>query len=228
MMRNNPLTRGLNYLLILIMILGCSYPLFAQQSDQHPFEEEIEAFEQADQQNPPPEGAILFVGSSSIRMWKSLQEDFPNKKVINRGFGGSQFTDLLYYDDRIVIPYKPRQIFVYEGDNDINAGVSPQKVFEDFKTFVGRVNKKLPDTEIVFISIKPSPSRIDVFDEMKEANRMIETYTEETENVSYVDIFNPMLDDEGSIRSDIFIEDNLHMNDKGYDIWQRVIRPYLD
>ncbi len=227
-MRNNIPSRSLKTLLFLIMILGSTYPLLAQQSDQHPFEEEIEAFEQADRQDPPPKDAILFVGSSSIRMWKSLQEDFPEKKVINRGFGGSQFTDLLYYDDRIVFPYKPRQIFVYEGDNDINAGVSPQEVFDNFKTFVGRVNQKLPDTEIVFISIKPSPSRIDVFDEMKKANRMIKTYTEETKNVRYVDIFNPMLDDNGNIRPDIFIEDNLHMNDKGYDIWQRVIGPYLD
>lgn len=199
----------------------------AQQND-HPFESEIKAYEQADAKQMPPENGILFVGSSSIRMWKSLEEHFPNKVVINRGFGGSTFTDLLHYMDRIVLPYKPQQIFVYEGDNDTFAGVRGSQIFDQFKIFTQRVHKTLPETEIIFISIKPSPSRSNIFNEMHRVNMLIKSYALLHPDVGYVDVFNPMLNASGGIRSDIFMEDNLHMNDKGYDLWQKVIRPYLD
>lgn len=212
---------------IMLLFLSTSTPLLAQQTT-NPFEAEIKAFESADAQRMPPKDAILFVGSSSIRMWQSLEEDFADKAVINRGFGGSQFSDLLHYMDRIVIPYEPRQIFVYEGDNDVFAGVAPDTVLHHFKLFVSRIEEEFPDTEVLFISIKPSPSRINVFNEMKEANRLIKNYADRHVGVEYVDVFNPMLTDSGDIRSDIFIDDNLHMNAKGYDIWEEVIGPYLN
>jgi lysophospholipase L1-like esterase len=220
--------------LMLLMLYLCFSPslltdLRAQEADTtHAFENEIIAFEQSDKQNPPPENAILFTGSSSVRMWKSLQDDYPNYQVFNRGFGGSQFGDLLQYMDRIVLPYQPRKIFVYEGDNDVNAGVAPAQILEDFETFVSRIKQALPETEIVFISIKPSPSRAGVFDKMKEANGLIRNYAQHTAAVAYADVFNPMLDQQNNIRTDLFLEDELHMNAKGYDIWERAIRPYLD
>src|SRR5699024_2883120 len=215
-----------------LYFLALSLVASAQQSAVHtasqPFAEQIEAFKKADRQKMPPKDAILFVGSSSIRQWTTLKEDFSNKEVMNRGFGGSQFSDLLRYDDQIVYPYKPRQIFIYEGDNDLNAGNSPEQVLQDFKAFVKRSRERLPETELVFISIKPSPSRIDLFEEMKEANQLIKAYSKETQNVRYADIFHAMLDEDGEIRADIFTEDMLHLNAKGYDLWERIIRPYLD
>lgn len=213
--------------ILTFLVFFAAVPASAQQNNR-PFEAEIEAFEQADAERMPPADGILFVGSSSIRMWKSLEEDFPEKNVINRGFGGSTFADLLFYFDRVVLPYKPRQIFVYEGDNDTWAGVGISKIFEQFTTFVHRVHQQMPETEIVFISIKPSPSRKKVFDEMHRANMLIKSYALLHDKVQYADVFHPMLTETGAIKSDIFIEDNLHMNAKGYDIWQEVIRPYLD
>lgn len=222
----------LNRLFLSISILTLLFfysttPLAAQQNTNQ-FESEIEAFEKADAQQMPPENAILFVGSSSIRMWHSLGSDFPDKEVINRGFGGSQFSDLLFYMDRIVIPYEPRQIFVYEGDNDVYADLTPETILDDFKLFVSRVKDELPQTEVLFISIKPSPSRKNVFSEMKEANKLIKNYAESTPDVTYVDVFKPMLTESGDIRSDIFLGDNLHLNEKGYEIWKETILPYLN
>ncbi|HLR26964.1 MAG TPA: GDSL-type esterase/lipase family protein [Fodinibius sp.] len=216
------------FLYFLALSLVASAQQSAVDTASQPFAEEIEAFKKADRQKMPPKDAILFVGSSSIRQWTTLKEDFSNKEVINRGFGGSQFSDLLRYDDQIVYPYKPRQIFIYEGDNDLNAGNSPEQVLQDFKAFVKRSRERLPETELVFISIKPSPSRIDLFEEMKEANQLIKAYSKETQNIRYADIFHAMLDEDGEIRTDIFTEDMLHLNAKGYDLWERIIRPYLD
>src|SRR5699024_7674777 len=157
-----------------------------------------------------------------------VRENLTNKQSIKRGFGWSKFSDLLRQCDHIVYHYKPRQIFIYEGDNDLNAGNSPEQVLQDFKAFVKRSRERLPETELVFISIKPSPSRIDLFEEMKEANQLIKAYSKETQNVRYADIFHAMLDEDGEIRADIFTEDMLHLNAKGYDLWERIIRPYLD
>lgn len=226
---NSPCPTLIFCLLLLLaanVLTGSAYGQDPQ--NVNPFEAEIAAFEQADRQNPPPSHAILFVGSSSIRMWKSLENDYPGYAVINRGFGGSQFSDLLHFTDRIVLPYQPRQIFVYEGDNDINAGVTPGTVLQRFKTFVGRVQEQLPDTEIVFISIKPSPARRNVFGQMNSANMLVKSYALLTDGVRYADVFNPMLNGRGQIRGELFIEDELHMNARGYDVWERVIRPYLD
>jgi len=217
--------------LCFIFVQLVSLPAAAQQSSDSSslaFEDEIEAFERADRQQMPPEDAILFVGSSSIKKWTTLKQDFPQKEIINRGFGGSQFSDLLEYANRIVYPYKPRQIFVYEGDNDLYAGNSPQQVLEDFQTFVSQTKHKLPQTSIVFISIKPSIARNDLLDKMAKANKLIQTYIQNIEQVQYVDIFTKMLDKDGKVRSDMLSKDNLHMNAKGYEMWRNAIRPYLN
>src|SRR5437868_9345724 len=145
-------------LLITFCLVICISFARAQQSPApaNKWEAAIRKFEESDRQSPPAKVAVLFIGSSSIQMWKSLAEDFPQTKVINRGFGGSEVADSTYYVDRIVVPYQPRMVVLYAGDNDLASGKTPQKVFEDYKEFVNRVKARLPKARIAFISIKPS------------------------------------------------------------------------
>ncbi|HEX3997726.1 MAG TPA: SGNH/GDSL hydrolase family protein [Pirellulales bacterium] len=192
------------------------------------WEREIRAFEAADKKSPPPQGAVLFIGSSSIRMWKTLAQDFPDYKVINRGFGGSELADSVYYADRIVIPYKPRLIVLFAGTNDINAGKSPQTVFDDFKAFVARVRGALPDTRIAYLSISPAPSRWSQADKQKEANRLIRDYiATEKKNLDYIDLWDQFLGPDGKPREDLFLLDRLHNNAAGYKIRAAAVRPHL-
>ncbi|HKJ68839.1 MAG TPA: SGNH/GDSL hydrolase family protein [bacterium] len=191
------------------------------------WESAIQAFEAQDEQNPPPEGAVLFAGSSSIRGWESLQQDFPFVQVIQRGFGGSEMEDLLYYADRIVLPYKPAVIIVYEGDNDIANGKSPDRVFADFRRFVEKVHAALPDTRIGYIAIKPSFARWNLIEEMAEANQMIREFTLWRSNLEYIDIFSSMLGLDGKPRKELLIEDGLHLTPAGYHLWTEMVTPYL-
>ena len=191
------------------------------------WEPEIQAFEASDRTNPPPQGAILFVGSSSIRMWKTLAEDFKGIPVINRGFGGSQMEDSVYFAARIVLLYRPKQIFVYAGDNDLANGKTPEQILTDFKALVSRVEQRLPETRIAYIAIKPSPSRWKLAGKMREANRLIAAFTRTDRRLVFVDVFTPMLDDKGEPREDLFVGDKLHLNKKGYDLWTSLIRPML-
>lgn len=191
------------------------------------WESAISGFEKMDQQSPPPKDAVLFLGSSSIRMWKDLATDFPDYKVINRGFGGSCIADSTRYIDRIVVPYHPRKVILYAGDNDVAAGHTAQQVFEDYKEFVRQVRGKLPGVPIGYISIKPSPSRIARLEAMREANELIRKYAERNKDLVYIDIFNPMLGQDGKPRPELFLKDNLHMNRQGYDLWKQIVAPYL-
>jgi len=192
-----------------------------------PFENEIRAFELADQKQAPPQHAYLFIGSSSIRKWTTLAQDFPSAKVINRGFGGSQIADSTRYADRIVIPYHPDSIFFYAGDNDLAAGKSPPQVLADFDAFLQKVRPALPECDIYFISIKPSPSRAGIIEKGREANRLIEKYIQGKPHLAYVDVFTPMLGPDGKPPADLFVADMLHMNAKGYAIWVRVMAPLV-
>jgi lysophospholipase L1-like esterase len=195
----------------------------------HPFEKDIEAFEAADKKSPPPQGAVLFIGSSSIRMWKTLATDFPDQKVINRGFGGSELADSVYFADRIVIPYKPRLIVLFAGTNDINAGKSPQTVFADFKAFVAHVRAALPNTRIAYLSISPAPIRWSQADKQKEANRRIKDYiASEKNNLDYIDLWDQFLGPDGKPREDLFLHDRLHNNAAGYKIRAAAVRPHLE
>ncbi|HXT38557.1 MAG TPA: SGNH/GDSL hydrolase family protein [Candidatus Angelobacter sp.] len=191
------------------------------------WESEIRAFEAADRTSPPPTGAVLFIGSSSIRLWKSLAQDFPGFKVLNRGFGGSQIADSTAFADRIVLPYKPKVIVLYAGDNDIAAGRSPEQVLADFKAFVNKVRGGLPRARIVFLSIKPSPSRWQFVEKIRAANNLVENFCNHEKRLAYIDVFNPMLGRDGSPRAELFGEDKLHMNAKGYALWTSIIRPRL-
>ena len=192
-----------------------------------PFEKEIRAFEAADKDHPPPNNAVLFIGSSSIRLWDTLAKDFPDVPVINRGFGGSQVADSVRYADRIAIPYRPRMIVMYAGDNDIAAGKSPAQVRDDFRAFVEMVHAALPDVPVVYLSIKPSLARWKLVEPIKEANRLIEEYAKQTKHVKYVDVFTPMLTKEGTPRKELFREDGLHLNRKGYELLASILTPIV-
>jgi lysophospholipase L1-like esterase len=193
-----------------------------------PFAAEINAFADADHDEPPPKDAILFVGSSSIRLWKTLAQDFPQHRVINRGFGGSQIIHSVKYADRIVIPYQPRQIVMYAGGNDINAGKSAEEVLRDFQAFVKKVRKILPDVKISYISIAPNPARWSQVGRVRQANNLIRNYARYDGRIEFIDVFPHMLGKDGQPRPDIFVADRLHMNAKGYELWQGIVGAHLD
>jgi gluconolactonase len=194
--------------------------------DPRRFEKEIKAFEASDCTNIPPQGGIVFVGSSSIRKWTSVAKDFPECHVLNRGFGGSQLADSVYYADRIVIPYKPKTVVLFAGSNDINFGLTPEEVRANFQAFVKKIKAALPSTEIIFLSISTSPSRWTEFDRVQKANQLIQAEIKSTPNVRYVDVVSGMLEN-GKPNPTIYSPDRLHMNPKGYAIWTAILRPYL-
>jgi lysophospholipase L1-like esterase len=196
--------------------------------DPSRWEKDMEAFEAADRKNPPPPNGLLFIGSSSIRLWKSLAQDFPDHRVINRGFGGSQLMDSIHFMDRIVVPYRPAQIVIYAGANDINAGKSPEEVFADYKQFVAKVHGALPETRIAFISIAPNPARWEQVEKIREANRLVEQHTRSDPRLGYIDAFSAMLGTDGLPKPEIFVEDRLHMNGEGYRIWTRLVRKAVE
>ena len=187
------------------------------------WEKDIAAFEAQDRTNPPPKNAVLFIGSSSIRLWKTLAQDLPELKVINRGFGGSQIADSVLFVDRIVVPYRPERIVMYAGGNDINAGKTPEQVASDFKEFVAKVHRELPETRIAYISIAPNPARWAQVERVKRANELIREFTGTDKRLSFIDVFPHMLGEDAKPRPEIFVEDRLHMNEKGYEIWKRVV-----
>ena len=207
-------------------LIGCQTLKTAEPLSPERFEDDILKFEELDRESFPPKNAILFVGSSSIRGWDE-KHSFPKLKTINRGFGGSQMEDCLYYMDRIVLPYQPKTIVLYEGDNDINKKKPPRRVYEDYLEFVKRVHEQLPRTKIIFIAIKPSIKRWNLVDKMREANRLIREYTRRDERLVYLDIDTPMIGEDGKPKSDIFKEDGLHLSEKGYEIWAKVLKPHL-
>jgi lysophospholipase L1-like esterase len=207
---------------LLLHVLGA-----AGQIQTNRFDAEIAAFEARDRTNPPPKNAILFIGSSSIRMWKTLTQDFPEHKVINRGFGGSEIADSVYFTDRIVVPYRPKMIVMYAGGNDINGGKSPERVAADFKEFVEKIHTKLPGTRIAYVSIAPNPARWSQVDRVRRANELIREFTTSDPKLTFIDVFPHMLGDDAQPRPEIFLEDRLHMNEKGYAIWTRIIGPML-
>ncbi|HEY0333803.1 MAG TPA: SGNH/GDSL hydrolase family protein [Stenotrophomonas sp.] len=202
-------------------------PRVPDQVSNPAWEEDMQRFAALDAKQPPPRHGVLFVGSSSIRMWESLAADFPGQPVINRGFGGSEVRDSTWYADRIVLPYAPRLVLFYAGDNDLANGRSPQQVRDDFVGFVTRVRRELPDTRIAFISIKPSPSRAQLLPKIAEANALVRDSARGLPAVDYLDVYTPMLGADGQPRPELFREDRLHMTPAGYAIWRQVVAPEL-
>ncbi len=204
-----------------------SFFIFFSARAQDPLRFADQIDEMLQKEGTPPRAPIIFVGSSSVRMWKTLSEDFPGLPVINRGFGGSQMSDLLYYLNRLVIKDRPRQVFIYEGDNDISAGKSMKEILRDFKKGIKRLHHNLPNTEIVLISPKPSIARWNLKAEYEALNARLEKMTKRKEYLIFADVWEPMLGNDGKPLPDIFIEDNLHMNAKGYEIWKGVMGRYV-
>lgn len=201
----------------------CSLLLISQvvadDAVPHRFEKDIQALEKKIQSGQTPSGAVLFVGSSSIRLWK-LEQSFPGKTLVNHGFGGSELADSVHFFDRIVTPVKPKTIVVYAGDNDISKGATAERVLSDFQQLVGRTRKSLPaETTVVFISIKPSLKRWALAEEMTKANQQIAAWCQQQRGVRFVDVWQPMLNAQGLPQPGLFVKDGLHLNDDGYKIW---------
>jgi lysophospholipase L1-like esterase len=214
------------------LFFGCAF-LFSlsvlhAQSDCPPFWKDIQAFKKADSAQQPAKNAILFVGSSSFTNWKDVQDYFPGYTIINRGFGGSQLTDVIRYAYDIVLPYAPKQVVIYCGENDLAAAtMTAEEVVLRFKTLFGMIRQNLPKATIDFISLKPSPSRQSRFAEFRKANAQIKAFLAKQSNTAFIDVFTAMLDKNGQPKAGIFLEDKLHMKPEGYRIWQSIIQPYL-
>jgi lysophospholipase L1-like esterase len=199
----------------------------AVAASAEPFADEIASFAAADKVAMPPANGVLFVGSSTIRMWPSLNSDFAGVPLIQRGFGGSELNDVVHYANRIVIPYKPRLIVLYAGDNDLAVAKTPAKVFNEYKEFVQVVERALPDTRIAFVSIKPSIARWALIDQIRSANSMVKNFMSSDPRLLYVDTFTAMLGPDGKPRKELFIEDGLHMSAAGYALWRDILNPIV-
>jgi lysophospholipase L1-like esterase len=191
------------------------------------WEESLAAFAAADLKNAPSPGSVLFVGSSSIRLWDNLEEQFEDARVLKRGFGGSRLTDCVKHLDRLVITYQPRLVMLYAGDNDLAEGGSPEEVLERVKAFADGVHGRLPETQVTFISIKPSPARRALIHKARAANELVRAYAETHPRVDYIDVFTPMLAADGAPRAELFRKDALHLNDQGYALWRKIISPFV-
>lgn len=212
---------------LIAFFLALPATLLAQVYNTKTFEKNIKAFDERDSIENVHPGANLFVGSSSITKWTDIANYFPDSYVINRGFGGSMFEDLLYYADRVIMPYKPAKIFIYEGDNDIAKGIDTETLIKQASTLRKRIAKAFPKVPVVFISVKPSVARWDLKDKYVAFNQALKKYAEQQKLTAFVDVWTPMLDANGEVFKDIFLNDNLHMKPNGYQIWQKALQPFL-
>jgi len=219
-----------------VSLCAFSWPLnsFAESKDAarpktgpQRFESEIAAFESADHKNAIPKDPILFVGSSTIRLWQTA-DAFPGLPVINRGFGGSTIADMYHFADRIVFKYNPRVIVFYSGDNDIAAGRAPDDVFNAFRVFASKVQERLPETQLIFLSIKPSIARWKMWSKMEDVNARVKELASENKQISYIDTAPALLGADGQPQKDLFRDDGLHMSEKGYAAWNALLLPVLN
>ncbi len=214
--------------LVFVTVLCLSSEAYADSPDPNPerFSKDINTFAVWDSKNTFPENAILFVGSSSVLFWPTATA-FPGKPIINRGFGGSEISDVIYFYDQVIKPYAPTKIFLYAGDNDVGHGKMADQVFEDYKELVTIVQSDFPKVDLIYISIKPSKLRWGKWPQMVEANRLVREYSESHPNLGYADLAAPLLDAAGNLR-DVFVDDGLHLNERGYFLWQQALAPHLD
>lgn len=212
---------------LLFFLLFVSIFSIAQSSPA--FWQEIAAFKKKDSVQAAPSNAILFVGSSSFALWKGINNYFPGYTIINRGFGGSTLPDVIRYTYDIILPYQPKQVVIYCGENDLASAdsVTAVEAYNRFRTLFGMIRTNLPKSNIAFVSMKPSPSRASIQGKMKATNGLIKTFLATESNTYFIDIYDAMLDTNGQMREELFIKDRLHMNPDGYAIWQKIITPYL-
>lgn len=224
------LTRLYHFLLTcsLVVLVGCETipPNSLATHNSSRWEKDIAAFEAQDLTNRPPAGCIVFTGSSSIRLWKSLASDFPGMQTVNRGFGGSELADLVHYAPRIIAPYQPRQVVVYSGGNDINAGKSPETVFADFVAVVGAIRKAAPSAKVAYISSGPNPARWKQVASVQKLNGLISAYCERHGH-DFIHVAPLMLGADGLPKPGIYATDRLHLNANGYAIWRSAVVPHL-
>jgi lysophospholipase L1-like esterase len=192
------------------------------------WEHDIRAFEASDRTNPQPTSAVLFTGASNIRLWKNVGEAFPDHKVFNRGFGGAEMSDLAEFAGRIVIPYDPKIVIIYAGDNDLADHKTPAQILADFQTFAQKVHTALPETVIGCIAVKSSPSRAKLVSQVKQTDALLESFCRTNTNTVYIDDLTPMSSATGGPRPELFGKDGLHLNEQGRAIWISLIRPVLD
>ncbi len=208
-----------------------AFPLAAAEPEEDSqfarWEPAIAAFERSDAEQPPAPGGVLFVGSSSIRLWK-LEESFPELGALNRGFGGSKISDALHFADRIILPYKPRIIVLYSGGNDLTARREPAEIAADFRKLSALLARELPETKLIYISLKPAPARWEMIDKIRETNRLIRESIEGDERRVFLDMEAAMLTAEGKPDPSLHIQDGLHLNAAGYAIWAKALEPHLN
>jgi lysophospholipase L1-like esterase len=212
----------MNKIFLIIVCFFITYFSYAQ-----PFISEIKAFEMKDSLSMPTKGQIVLVGSSTFRFWVTSKEDLEGFPTINRGFGGSQMSDLNFYFDRIVSKYDPKWILVYEGDNDLAAGESPESIFEDFKIFVEKVKTQLPNSKVGYCSIRPSIARTNLRDKQLRVNQMIKDYCKSLKGFYFIDIYKEYFLPNGDLMPNVFVSDKLHLNKQGYEIWTKATRKFL-
>lgn len=218
-----------NYALIFILIISFQTSNFGQDNYGRAqlWKKEIAAFVDSDKKEFPKKTEILFVGSSTIRAWRTLEKDFPDFFIINRGFGGSHLEDANFYAPQIVFLYKPKLIVIYAGENDVGAGKSVERVFDDFKKFVNLTHKNLPKTRIIVVSLKPSLARWEFAPKSRELNNLIEAETKKNKRLLFVDLWSPMIDSNNEPKKEIYQADRLHINAEGYRIWRETLSPHI-
>ncbi|CAM2826879.1 G-D-S-L family lipolytic protein [Chryseobacterium flavum] len=214
---------------ILSAFLLLFFAISFSQEKKPMFWQDIQHFKKEDQQNPPPKDAILFIGSSSFTRWTDVADYFPDKTIINRGFGGSRLTDLNDFADDLLAPYQPKQIIIYCGENDFadNHQLKAKTVVSRYKTFYKKIRERFPNIEVDYISMKYSPSREKLWPQMKIANKKIAAFMKKEANAEFIDVTKAMEDSNGHVRKDIFVEDMLHFKPEGYQIWKKVMDPYM-
>jgi lysophospholipase L1-like esterase len=209
-------------------LFGLSLTVAAQQPlDPNRWEATIQKFEAADKAQAPAKGGVVFIGASSIARWENLAQSFPDLKVVNRGFGGSEMSESVKYATRVVVPYAPRIVVVYAGENDLNRGLSPEAINADFVRFYDVIRNALPATRVVVIGLKPSLLRWKLRDGMHQTNKMIRTHCESKPACAYADPWPSMIGKDGSPKPEFFVADGLHMTPEGYKAWTAMLGPYL-
>ena len=214
---------------LIVWFACCWYGQALAQPAIRPFEKEVAAFARQDSLHPPPGKPILLIGSSSFTKWTNVQQYFPGYEILNRGFGGSSLEDVIYYAPQVLFAYTPRQIIVYCGENDLAASPQPttKRVLQRFKQLYRLIRNQWPSVPIVYISIKPSPARWQLESSFVEANERIKGYIQKQKNIRFLDVHTAMLTTAGETRPELYIGDRLHMNERGYEIWQNLLFPLL-
>ncbi|HTE08992.1 MAG TPA: GDSL-type esterase/lipase family protein [Flavitalea sp.] len=218
------------YIIRLLLVYVCSSLLFSacSQNSSDPFKPEIDAFKAADKKSFPPSNAILFIGSSSFTMWTDVQTYFPGYTIINRGFGGSGLNDVIKYAQDIILPYHPKQVVIYCGENDVATGtVTATDVLQRFTQLFNIIRNKMPEASVVYVSMKPSPSREKFMPIFEDGNKMIREFLSGYPKTGFVDVYHLMLTADGKTRPELYRDDQLHMKPEGYAIWKQAILPFL-